>query len=147
MIFGKLEDLHLYKNLSPNMAKGIEFVLNFTPEMADGRYEIDGKNVYALVSTSETKLPSEPVYEAHRRYIDLQYVVSGEEDTGYAAVSDCEVDTPYDEEGDYLMVRGAGSEVKVSASHFYIAYPCDGHAPMLSKNPGKIRKVIVKILV
>ena len=147
MIFGEFDDLKLYKNLSENMAKGIEFVLSFKPEMADGRYEIDGKNVYAMVTTGETKLPSEPIYEAHRKYIDLQYVVSGEEEIGYIAVADCEIEKPYDEEGDYLMVRGAGSEVKVSAGHFYIAYPCDGHAPMLSRNPGVIRKVIVKIAI
>ena len=147
MIFGVLDDLKLYKNLGENMAKGIEFVLNFSPEMADGRYEIDGKNVYAMVMTGKTKLPSESIYEAHRKYIDLQYIVSGEEETEYITVGDCEVEKPYDEEHDYLMIRGAGSKVKVSAGHFYIAYPCDGHAPMLSRNPNVIRKVIVKIAV
>ncbi len=147
MIFGKFEDLYQYRALSKNMAKAIDFVLKFTPEMADGRYEIDGKNVYAMVTTGETKISKEPIYEAHRKYIDLQYIVSGEEDTGYIDISDAEIEKEYDEEKDFLMVKGTGSEVRVAKNHFYIAYPFDGHAPMRSKNPGIIRKVVVKVLV
>ncbi len=147
MIFGKIEDLHLYKGLSENMKKGIEFLLNFDTTQPTGRYEVDGSNVYALITSGETKPVEEPVFEAHRKYIDLQYILEGEEDTGYAAVSDCTVTVPYDESGDYLMVKGEGSEVRVAAGEFYIAFPCDGHRPMCSKNPGKIRKVIVKIAV
>ena len=85
--------------------------------------------------------------EAHKKYIDLQYILSGEEQTGYASVSDCTVTVPYDEAADYLLVEGKGSDVKVCAVSFYIAFPCDAHKPMCSKNPADIRKVIVKIVL
>lgn len=147
MIFGKKEELSLYKGISTNIDKGIDFLLNFDDTQPEGRYEIDGDNVYALVTSGETKPVEEPVYEAHRKYIDLQYILNGEEDTGYASVSDCAVTVPYDENGDYLMVEGEGSEVRVTAGCFYIAFPCDAHRPMRSKKPGSIRKVIVKIAV
>ncbi len=147
MIFGKLEDLHIYKALSDNMSKAVDFVLNFKEEMEDGKYEIDGKNVYAMVSTSKTKEHSEPIFEAHRKYIDLQFIVRGEEDTGYAPANDLKVTTPYVEADDYLLAEGKGSKVRVSAGEFYIAYPCDGHLPGRSENPGEIRKVVVKVLV
>ena len=147
MIFGKKEELNLYKGLSENMAKGIDFLMNFDASQPEGKYEVDGNNVYAIITSGKTKLVEEPVYEAHRKYIDLQYIVCGEEDTGYAPIVDCTVTVPYDENGDYLMVKGEGSEVRVSAGDFYIAFPCDGHRPMCSKNPGEIRKVIVKIAV
>ena len=83
MIFGKIEDLYLYRGLSENLAKGIDFLLNFDTTQPDGKYEVDGENIYALVSTGHTKPAEKPVYEAHRKYIDLQYIVKGEEDTGF----------------------------------------------------------------
>lgn len=147
MIFGKKEELNLYRGISENVAKGIDFLMNFDTTQPEGKYEIDGQKVYALVTSGKTKKSDEPVYEAHRKYIDLQYILSGEEDTGYASVEDCTVTVPYDENGDYLMVKGEGSEVKVSAGDFYMAFPCDGHRPMCSKTPGDIRKVIVKIAI
>ena len=147
MIFGKKEDLHLYRGLSKNLAKGIDFLLNFDTTQPEGKYEVDGENIYALVTIGNTKPAEKPIYEAHRRYIDLQYIVKGEEDTGYAPLANCSVTVPYDEKSDCLFLKGNGSEVKVSTGDFYIAFPCDGHRPMCSKNPGTIRKVIVKIAV
>lgn len=147
MIFGKIEDLYLYKGLSENLAKGINFLLNFDTTQPDGKYEVDGENIYLLVSTGHTKPAEKPVYEAHRKYIDLQYIVKGEEDTGFVPLANCSNVVPYDEKSDCLFIKGDGSEVKVSAGEFYIAFPCDGHRPMCSKNPGEIRKVIVKIAV
>ena len=147
MIFGKKEDLYLYRNISENMAKGIDFLMNFDEASPCGKYEIDGKKVYALVVDGKTKQAEEDVYEAHIKYIDLQFIQSGEEDVGYAPVSDCDVKTAYNENDDYLMVKGEGSEVRVTKGGFYIAFPCDGHRPMCSRNPGDIRKVIVKIAI
>ena len=92
-------------------------------------------------------MPEKMVYEAHRKYIDLQYIVHGEEELGYAAVSDCEIDTPYDEAQDYLLVKGEGSEIKLSDGDFYIAYPSDGHRPLCSSNPAEIRKIVVKAML
>jgi YhcH/YjgK/YiaL family protein len=147
MIVGKREELHLYKGLGDGLAKGIDFVLNFDLSVNDGRYEIDGDKVYAMVSSGQTKISTEPVYEAHRKYIDLQYIISGSENLGYASVGDCEIDCPYNEEKDFLMVRGEGSEIKVCQDDFYIAFPCDGHRPMCSDCPAEIRKLIVKVAV
>ena len=121
MIFGRKEDLNLYRGISKNLAKGIDFLLNFDTSKPEGKYEIDGDKVYALVTSGKTKLAEEPIFEAHRKYIDLQYILSGEEDTGYAPVSDCIVTGPYDENGDYLLIKGEGSEVRTTAGNFYIA--------------------------
>ena len=99
------------------------------------------------MSQGKTKPTEENVYEAHKKYIDLQYILSGEEDTGYAPVSECNIKVPYNENDDYLMVEGEGSEVRVTKGCFYIAFPCDGHRPMCSAIPGDIRKVIIKIAI
>ncbi len=147
MIIGKKEELKAYKGISANLDKGIDYVLSFDKNTPDGRVEIDGNKVYALISTGQTKGEQSDKYEAHKKYIDLQFVLEGEEDTGYASIDNCEVDTPYDEGGDFMMVKGPGSEITTKANEFYIAFPFDGHRPLHSKNPGKIRKLIVKVLV
>ena len=147
MIFGKKEELNSYRNISENISKGIDFLLDFDEASPCGRYEIDSDKVYALVVNGKTKVRQDNTFEAHRKYIDLQYVIDGEEDTGYASVSDCTVEVPYNENEDYLMVKGKGSEVKVASGCFYMAFPCDAHRPMCSKNPDEIKKIIVKIAV
>ena len=147
MIIGKKEELDRYRALNPNLSIAIDYLLAFQPETPDGSYELAGQKVYAVVMTQKTKMPEKMVYEAHRKYIDLQYIVHGEEELGYAAVSDCEIDTPYDEAQDYLLVKGEGSEIKLSDGDFYIAYPSDGHRPLCSSNPAEIRKIVVKAML
>ena len=41
------------------------------------RYDIDGDNLYAPVSEYLTKNEEDAKFEAHQKYIDIQYVVSG----------------------------------------------------------------------
>ena len=146
MIIGKKEELKAYKGISENLDKGIDYVLSFDENTPEGRYEIDGDKVYALVTSGETKNEQSDTYEAHKKYIDLQFILEGEEDTGYASIDNCEIETPYNEAGDFMMVKGAGDIINTSKDEFYIAFPFDAHRPMHSKTPGKIRKIIVKIM-
>ena len=65
---------------------------------APGRVEIDGDQVFALVQEYNTKPKEQGFWESHRKYIDIQYVVSGSEHMGYANLSQLDA-------GDYTHVR------------------------------------------
>lgn len=81
MIVTKLKDLLHQSADHPSLLKAVEFLQEAQgQELDDGRIEIDGKQVYALIQSYQGKTEiHQPRFEAHRRYIDVQYLVSGKE--------------------------------------------------------------------
>ena len=83
MIIDKIENAHLYKGLSKRIEKAFEYIrATDLKNIKPGKYEIDGENIFALISEYKTKSEQEGKLEAHRKYIDVQYVISGEEIDG-----------------------------------------------------------------
>ena len=68
---------------------------NDLTKLAPGKYTIDVENVYASVTEAPTKNYDKSKWESHRKYIDLQYVISGEEKIGVAPVANLKVIVPY----------------------------------------------------
>ncbi len=95
---------------------------------APGRVEIDGDNVFALVQEYNTKPKEKGFWEAHRKYIDIQYVVSGSEHMGYANLSQLDAGD-YDEAKDFLPLHGNGTFILLPAGMFTLFFPQDGHMP------------------
>jgi YhcH/YjgK/YiaL family protein len=114
------------------------------------RYDIDGNNLYAPVSEYLTKNEEDARYEAHQKYIDIQYVVSGKELIGVAPMSHKkDVLEPYDSTKDieFLTVTG-GENRPAMPDRFFIFFPEDAHRPGL-KDTGNspVRKIVVKVKV
>jgi biofilm protein TabA len=123
---------------------------NDLPKLETRRYDIDGDNLYATVSEYITNNEEGAKYEAHRKYIDIQYVVSGKEKIGLAPLEQKkEVVTPYDSEKDFeLMVFTSGQDLKATPGRFYIFFPSDAHSPGLRDGDNSlVRKVVVKVKV
>ena len=78
MIFDYLTNLNTYKGLSPDIYSGLRFLQQVSPDIAVGTYQINSR-VRAIVSEYETKVKNEVGYEAHRKNIDIQYLLRGEE--------------------------------------------------------------------
>lgn len=115
-----------------------------------GRHEITPCGVFAIVQEYETK--TESVFEAHRKYIDIQCVVAGEEYIYVADIS--KVSEPladFDEQKDIEFFRYADGfeEVLADKDNFVVLFPKDAHQPCMAVDgkPGKIRKVVVKVPV
>jgi len=114
------------------------------------RYDIDGDNAYALVSEYYTKNEGDARYEAHRKYIDVQYVVSGKELIGITPLAlKQEVLEPYDEARDIeFMTVSQGVNYPASPDRFFIFFPEDVHRPGLrSGDSTLVRKVVLKIKI
>ncbi|MDH4240222.1 MAG: YhcH/YjgK/YiaL family protein [Phycisphaerae bacterium] len=149
MIVDKLENAHLYARLSDkiNIAFGIlkDKKLSLKKE---GRYEIDGKNLYYTVQHYTTKPVSEGKLEAHEKYIDIQLVTSGEEFIGYTLLDQVEIEKPYDELNDILFykVPDEVNTVKLCKGMFCILFPQDKHMPgCYVKEPTEVCKIVVKV--
>ncbi len=114
------------------------------------RYDIDDDKVYAPVSEYLTKNEPDARFEAHRKYIDIQYVVSGTEIIGFAPVSQkTEVLEPYDSTKDIeFLVVGNGENLIATPDRFFIFFPEDAHRPGVKyQENSPVRKVVVKVKI
>lgn len=114
------------------------------------RYDIDGDNVYAPVSEYLTKNEEDARYEAHRKFIDIQYVISGREQIGIAPLTARnETLEPYIEANDieFLTVNG-GVNHPATPDRFFIFFPEDAHRPGLKDGENSmVRKIVVKVRI
>ena len=114
------------------------------------RYDIDGDNLFATVSEYISKNEETTNFEAHRKYIDIQYVISGKELMNIAPViSVKEVITPYDAAKDIEFVKVSKIvNYKATPSNFFIFFPDDAHRPGLKDGVNSpVRKVVIKLKV
>jgi biofilm protein TabA len=92
-----------------------------------------------------------PRFEAHRKYLDIQYVVSGTEAMGWAPLEQLEVNVPYMDDRDILLgtvSAGARTFVPFGAGYAILLFPSDAHGPGLAAGePEPIVKVVVKVLL
>jgi YhcH/YjgK/YiaL family protein len=114
-----------------------------------GRYELteDGLT-YATISEYEAKEPEAARYEAHRKYIDLQYVISGVEGMELLPMSDVTQGDEYNPQKDIIFFKDTTKGVLRLAdkSVFFIFFPDDVHKPGIRVNEGShIKKVVIKI--
>ena len=116
--------------------------------LASGRHEITDDGVYANVQEYESKIESS--YEAHREYVDIQCVVSGEEYIYVADIADVnEPQGEFDVKKDIQFFRSADNSRKVltDKDNYVILFPKDAHQPCMAIDgkPGHIRKIVVKV--
>lgn len=147
MIIDKIENAYLYNNISERINKSFEYIRTTDlKNLPTGKYLIDGENIFALVSEYQTKPESEGKLEAHRKYIDVQFVISGEELMGYAPLGNQQILETYKDENDIVFFTGDKSFIKVSEGMFAIFFPEDVHMPGISAgNISDVKKLVIKV--
>jgi biofilm protein TabA len=153
MIISDMRHISQRLSLTSALKEAIDFLrMDNMENLADGRTAINGQRVFALVQRYETKkIKGEPKFEYHRKYIDIQYIVSGEEVIGWAPAERVAITEPYDSEKDVCFGRVPEGEVTplyLRSGQMAVLYPEDGHAPGLAaERPSKVMKVVIKIAV
>jgi biofilm protein TabA len=149
MIFDTLENSYLYRSLHPRIGPALDFLKTFDPLMADGRVELDGENIFALVQSYEPGAPLDKKFESHRRYLDLQFVARGEEVIYHAVRSRLSSCSHYNFERDFeLYEDGEHALLPLIAGDFVLLFPHDAHKPgCFWRTSGSVKKVVVKILL
>jgi YhcH/YjgK/YiaL family protein len=114
------------------------------------RYDIDGDKLYATISEAMTKNEEDAKFEAHRKYIDIQHVITGAEQMSITPVADKQDElVPYDPAKDieFLTVKGTSS-FEATPDKFFIFFPSDIHRPSVKIGENKmVRKVVVKVRI
>jgi len=150
MILDTLPQWRRYASLNPRFAKAFAFLEQVTASVADGRHEIDGDAVFALVQRYDTR-PVAGQLEVHRRYVDVQFILRGREVIQWTPLALLgEATRPYDDVKDAAFFA-AGVElvpVHLAAGQFAILFPADAHAPCCAwAEPEAVIKIVVKVAV
>lgn len=148
MIVDSLKNANLYEALHADFKKAFQFIQDFYQnEKEDGRYEIDGNKVYALVQSYTTQPCDQCKWETHDKYIDIQYIVRGREIIGYAPREVLSPRTEYNAEKDITFYENhTSTDVCLTDGMYAIFYPWDGHRPKcVYGEPSPIKKIVVKI--
>ena len=150
MIYDKLTNYKTYAGISADIREGLEFLFNISPDTENGVYEISPR-VKAIVSEYNTKEVNENGFEAHRQYIDIQYLISGSEKICSLPLEYLKETKPYNEKDDAALYQATDvqpQEMVIGNNYFAIFFPQDGHMPQLCvEAPLAVKKVVVKILV
>jgi biofilm protein TabA len=149
MILDSFPLWHRYAALNPRFTQAFEFLGQLSPDVATGRHEIDGDAVYALVQQYQTRSATGMQLEAHRRYVDIQYLVRGREAIHWAPLAGLtQIAMPYDATKDAGLFLPSADviPVQVQAGQFAILFPDDAHAPCCTwGEPADVLKVVVKV--
>ena len=146
MILDRIENAPLYYATHKRFQQAFEYIASIDIHTIPvGRHEVDGASLYALVQEYDTKLKEQGKWEAHRRYIDLQFVVQGVEGFGYANVHHLQ-QGEYDAAKDLLPLQGEGDLIIVKGGNFLLLMPEDAHMPCMAiGEPAPVRKIVLKI--
>ncbi len=148
MVLDQLESSGIYLGLHERLGQAFAFLRQKDLlKLVPGRLAIEGDAVFALVQDYHSKPLSEIAWEAHRRHIDVQYLVAGQELIGHGHIRRFTVEQEQPER-DLVALAGSGQLFKLESGQFAIFWPHDAHAPGLAiDTPGPVRKVVVKIEV
>lgn len=149
MIIDKLENWKTYP-FGPAWKMAFEFLLSLDAEAEEGKYPLQGEDIFASVASYKTKKPEEAVLETHRKYVDIQIILAGREKMEWSAKDTLTVDTPYEKSKDaefYKRLSPGPASIDVLPGTFVVFFPQDGHMPALmsGKEPERVKKVVVKI--
>lgn len=147
MIVDRLENSAALMLLPPRLKRAVEYLRTTNlSALSLGRHDLDGDRLFALVQEYTTRKPDECMWEAHRMYIDVQYVVRGAERMGYANIAQARERDAYDAARDVAFFEPGDDYITVREGMLAIFGPEDVHAPSCSlAHPGPVRKIIIKV--
>jgi YhcH/YjgK/YiaL family protein len=152
MIIDQLSNAASYVEINKRLAAAFDYLRRTDlSKVEPGTYEIDGRKVYVMVQQYDTKTREKGRWEAHRKYIDVQYIASGEEVIGWAPAPLMAVMRAYDADKDIAfgtVQQGKWTAVHLGAGMLAVLWPEDAHAPKLAAGaPSAVMKIVVKVAV
>jgi YhcH/YjgK/YiaL family protein len=127
-------------------SEAIDFMKGLTADTPKGKYEF-GEDCFVNVMACETK-DETVIMEAHEIYIDVQYLINGEEKIYYINKKGLEIDKPYTEGGDYALYKfdSASEFITYTSGEGVVFFPEDAHLPTRAVGePMTVNKAVLKL--
>ncbi|MFI3279928.1 MAG: YhcH/YjgK/YiaL family protein [Rikenellaceae bacterium] len=149
MILDSIKNAELYYSVSPRLKKAFEYIQSTDLEaLAEGRYEIEGSDIFVNIVERDLKTTEEAKLEVHNLYADIQIVVSGD-DEGFGYIERCKLQEPageFNTEKDIQFFKDAPQTIYyIRPGQFTLLLPEDAHAPLIGS--GRVKKAVVKVLL
>ena len=154
-IFGKLEDLKQHIT-DENFKIAFDYLLNIQNESFDIKEgecikEMINDEMFILKQVYITKNREDCFFESHKKYIDIQYMIKGDEIMDVCNIEDLEIIKDYDDKTDFIKYKGKQENISsllIKENQLAIFYPQDAHQPCIKTNENKlIYKAVIKIPV
>ena len=148
MIKDQLVNASLYDTVHPLFKAAFAWISgNASPEIQDGRFELNGNKLVAITQHYSTHPFDSKKFETHQKYIDIQYMVSGSEKIYLGDPNGMTVAIPHNETKDIAFFEGRGHSVTLNAGDFLIIWPHEAHAP--GSDPATsavpVHKIVMKV--
>ena len=152
MILDLIENASCYADIHTGVTKALKEMAKYTPDYyPGGRVDIDGDNLFLLLNSYETHSPEGALCEAHQKYIDVMYMVEGEEIIFVKPTNQlCAVTKAFNPEIDALLAQtdADATPVRLSSGSFIVLFPQDAHSPACYDNiPQTVKKIIGKVKI
>lgn len=153
MILDRLENYPYYHTITAGLEgafRRLRQIANDPP--AVGRYDEAQGGFYYMVQRYITRPPEHCKWESHRDYIDIQYIVRGQERIGFANAKTLSA-TGYDPEKDFQGYNDGHSlmynSLNLLPGQFVVFFPEDAHKPCLTglDGPAEVTKIVFKVKV
>jgi biofilm protein TabA len=148
MILDKLANWRRYATLHPGFESAFRWLTEARPaELPTGKRTIDGERLYVLINPDPGRGREGAKLEAHRRYIDIQLTLAGEEEIGWSPLADCgSPEAEYSAERDIAFYLARPQTwLATPPGTFAVFYPEDAHAPLAGTGP--LLKAVMKVAV
>ena len=151
MIIDSIQNAQLYLKIHGNFEKSLGFLSKVKFEdFKEEKIIIDDNNLFAIINDYMTKDIGISQLESHKKYIDIQYILEGEELIGYAPMGNQNISVEYDAEKDIIFFSDNPLfYAKLTKGMFAILFPEDLHMPGIKTNniSTSVKKVVMKVLI
>lgn len=151
MLCGHLDSPGTYSTwlTHPVWREALRWLREMPAGQPPGIYQLKGDDMFVNVHGYDTKPRENCRYESHRRYVDLQYCISGGEIVDWQPTALLQATDDYNATKDvvhYAIPATAGAELRMTARRFAIFFPCDGHMPKIADGAqSRVEKLVIKI--
>ena len=146
MIICPWKELPRYAAVIPGLEeamKAVEALESYEP----ATIPLSGSNKI-LVQKVTTKAWETSQLEAHREFLDIQYIISGKEMVGWAPLDTLTPADEFNTQKDKGMYTGKNTPVAIEEGYCYVVYPEDAHAPSVHMGEGgEVVKLVIKLKV
>ncbi len=150
MVIDHIHQAALYYKLHPGIERALRYLQTTDLTKVDnGKYEIDGDQLFAIVQEYDTKDSSTEKLESHKKYIDVQFMIHGQEKMGHAILNKQIPTRDYQAEDDFILFDETPDFFSVATEGmFTIFFPSDLHMPCIfHQESSHVKKVVVKVSV
>lgn len=147
MITDIINNAVVYSKLRPGIRKALAYIVQTDLcKMEPGQYPLGDSGLKAIISEYQTHEPLNHKWEAHRKFIDVQFMIKGTENMGYTFNSPKSTALPYDENNDIIFFMAEGFHFPFNENCFAVFYPGELHQPGIwNGNPVQVKKLVVKV--